>query len=119
MVRALALLILCLAILQPVTPARLSAQSDLDYQNRGDRHEGVKSKRCAHVLLDLSRGRSSGDLDAGISPNTGRQAVHRAVGYAGAGAAGYTLVCKGYFSVAINPWGRPSGSFTGPRSSNG
>ena len=53
MARRLILVVLYLTVLYPITPARLSAQSDLDYQNRGDRHEGVKPKPVSGFDIEL------------------------------------------------------------------
>jgi hypothetical protein len=53
MVRTFVFLVLYLAILLPITPARLSAQSNLDYQNRGDRHEGRKPKPVAGYDIEV------------------------------------------------------------------
>ena len=53
MVRAFTGLVLCLVILLPVTPARLSAQSDLDYQNRGDYYEGVRPKPVSGYDIEV------------------------------------------------------------------
>jgi hypothetical protein len=53
MVRTLALLILYLTLLMPITPARLGAESDLDYQNRGARYEGCKPKPVSAFDIKL------------------------------------------------------------------
>jgi hypothetical protein len=63
----------------PFTPTGGSACVSVHDENQ---------RRRAHVLLGLSRGRSSRDDDAGISPNTGRPAVHRAMGCAGGRGGG-------------------------------
>ena len=53
MVRTLILIVLHLAIISGLTPALLSAQSDLDYQNRGEYYEGVRPKPVSGFDIEV------------------------------------------------------------------
>lgn len=53
MVRQFTLFILYSAIILHSTPARLSAQSDLDYQNRGEYYEGIRPKPVSGYDIEV------------------------------------------------------------------
>jgi hypothetical protein len=53
MVRAFILIVLHLATISALNPARLSAQSDLDYQNRGEYYEGIRPKPVSGFDIEV------------------------------------------------------------------
>lgn len=53
MARKLILIVLHLAIISGFTPARLSAQSDLDYQARGEYYEGIRPKPVSGYDIEV------------------------------------------------------------------